>query len=277
MAIRIPKFHIILFSEGKTDYTCTIATTTGHVAITNYRNECLLFQTSGETTINIARSTFIALWSCGGTDVLETGNVPKPVGDITFLDCSGNNLREIEIVSETLADLRCSHNKLRELKLHTDEETGRPAARALQRLDCSHNLLGALDLTHLKSIKTVNCANNHLRSIRLSSQLSDLEYLNCRSNRLRMIDLTGLKKLQQYNASENELGLWVSCPPIDSACTISFRENISCSDSWRFPEFYVWNRIRVSHTKTEIQRSPTQSPMFRKQYWTDAIKLRKVL
>lgn len=169
------------------DYRLTILTSTGYVAVKNLKRQTVIHPADGIKEIQLPRSHKIALWSCSSAGDInaETGLV-KLEGKLLRLYCSNNKLQELDIKS----------------------------LRDLQELDCSNNCLTELDLSEISSynpaglpfLKTLNCSNNKLKSLRLGKNLKSLENLDCSKNQLPIIDLAGLVALQVLNAKCNHFG-----------------------------------------------------------------------
>ena len=64
------------------------------------------------------------------------------------------------------------------------------------------------DLTgieHFANLQSLDCSNNRLTSLNLTSSLSELRRLNCAQNQLTSLDLTALAKLDSLDCSNNRL------------------------------------------------------------------------
>lgn len=206
MAGSIPKYHAIMFSDGKTDFNVAVKSTTGFVAVQDARGERQIFEVDGKERVHIARGDFVAIWSCSGQFLSANAAECQASGDLIFLDCANNHLQEIEIVSETLTEFICSHNRLRELHLSSEGSLKRSDARQIQFLNCSQNLISSLDVSNLTQVKEINCSHNQILKITLGSKLSHLRRLDCSVNRLPVIDLSGLIALEYLKATNNRMG-----------------------------------------------------------------------
>lgn len=72
----------------------------------------------------------------------------------------------------------------------------------LERLDCSSNLLTALDVTHNTKLIELNISNNNIKNIDLSC-CESLASLNCAGNGFVSLDVSQNKKLKSLNCSGN--------------------------------------------------------------------------
>ena len=74
----------------------------------------------------------------------------------------------------------------------------------LERLDCSSNLLTALDVTHNTKLIDLNVAGNNIENIDLGS-CESLERLNCAGNGFVSLNVSRNKELESLNCSGNIL------------------------------------------------------------------------
>lgn len=111
--------------------------------------------------------------------------VELPPGGLKVLNCSANQLTELEGLPGELEKLNCSFNRLTKLK---------KLPLGLEELNCGHN-----KLTKLKGLprglKELDCSNNHLTKLELPEGLRSLV---CSGNRLTKLEClpVGLKILQ---------------------------------------------------------------------------------
>lgn len=82
--------------------------------------------------------------------------------------------------------------------------SGIEAFTALKNLDCNHNQLTSLDLSHNTSLIIVYCYNNYLKSLN-TSQNKVLMFLECYDNQLTSLDLSQNTLLQSLSCSNNKL------------------------------------------------------------------------
>ena len=137
---------------------------------------------------------------------------------ITYLDCSENDLTQLDVSKNTsLKELNCNNNKLTALDVSKNT--------VLEILNCSSNKLTALDVSENTSITDLNCSNNKLMALDVSENTSitdfncsynklsqldvskntALEVLDCRSNDLTQLDVSKNISLTQLYCSENNL------------------------------------------------------------------------
>lgn len=82
----------------------------------------------------------------------------KHFENITTLDCSNNELTEVDLSTNTLLiDLNCSNNSIAAISISSHT--------AMENFDCSHNELTELDLGSNASLATVDCSNNKITDL----------------------------------------------------------------------------------------------------------------
>jgi hypothetical protein len=76
---------------------------------------------------------------------------------------------------------------------------------ALEVLNCSDNSLTALDVSTLSNhLEKLNCSGNSLTALDVST-LSNLEELNCGGNLLTVLDVSALTNLKELDCNNNSL------------------------------------------------------------------------
>ena len=201
-----PAPAVFMSNDGKQPYRCRVRTSTGYVAVMRDTKSIKIHPADGREDLIIPCSKQLILWPCNTTDRSDIVNSPTSVGQIQMLDCSRNQLCELDVRSlPSLKQLNCSHNRLDRLWLLGPEGSGLAGPSDLEVLDCSRNLLVNLYLSDLPHLEKVNCSRNRLKSIRLGPKLSQLKKLDCSNNRLSLINLAGLVALQHLNATANLL------------------------------------------------------------------------
>jgi Leucine-rich repeat (LRR) protein len=116
--------------------------------------------TNGDTEIQLSEAKAytgnIQVPSTGISDMTGLEAFTK----LTALDCSGNQLGELDVkANELLTQLNCSNNQLSRLALRSNP--------LLEQLDCSNNQLELLDLRMNSALKDVLCQSNQLHSLDL--------------------------------------------------------------------------------------------------------------
>lgn len=118
--------------------------------------------------------------------------------DIDSLVCDYCNLSTLDVSkNHNLTTLRCSNNKLSELKL----------GEGITSLDCGSNQLTTLDVTNLSNLRELYCTNNRLESINLNHNIH-LDALDCRNNSITRLSLSQNKELTSVNCNNNLL-VWL--------------------------------------------------------------------
>ena len=98
-------------------------------------------------------------------------------GDVTELDCFGNQLTSLNVSGCTaLTKLDCQDNQLSSLNVS--------GCTALTKLDCYNNQLSSLELSQNRALTRLDCSRNKLESLDLSA-CTRLESLECYRNKLR--------------------------------------------------------------------------------------------
>ena len=139
-------------------------------------------------------------------------------GDVTTLDCNGNQLTSLNLSGCTaLTELNCKDNRLTSLDVS--------GCNALTKLWCSRNQLTSLDLSGCTALTTLECNSNQLTSLNLSgctaltklicdyNQLTSLDVssctalttLFCEGNQLTSLDISGCTALTTLYCTDNQL------------------------------------------------------------------------
>lgn len=122
-------------------------------------------------------------------------------GDVTSLNCSGNELTELGLNNtELLSVLDCSNNKLQQLNLSQ--------APALEILLCSNNKLSALETNYIPNLSKLWCSNNPLLNelnLAENTKLISLWCYNCNLKTLNIKPNTNLTGLDCRNNKLTEL------------------------------------------------------------------------
>jgi len=117
--------------------------------------------------------------------------------NLTFLDCSNNNLSNISLSSLTeLETVVCTGNNLTMLDVEGLEN--------LETLNCSDNQLSAIDFAEIVNLRELKCSNNQLVSLNVSL-LEDLRQLECNNNSMLSLSIGGLSHLKTVLCNNNNL------------------------------------------------------------------------
>ena len=118
-------------------------------------------------------------------------------GDVTKLDCRGNQLTSLDVSGCTsLTTLDCSYSQLTSLKVS--------GSTALTELYCRSNQLTSLDVSKNKALTELRCYDNKLISLDVSS-CTALTTLGCSENRLTSLDVSSCTALTELYCSNNQL------------------------------------------------------------------------
>jgi hypothetical protein len=115
---------------------------------------------------------------------------------LEYLDCSYNQLTELNVSALSLSYFYCNDNQLAELDVsgHT----------SLSNLDCSGNQLTELDVSGAANLITLVCSNNQLTDLDVNGTVS-LSILLCAGNQLAELDVSGNTALTMLDCSYNQL------------------------------------------------------------------------
>ena len=117
--------------------------------------------------------------------------------NIVYLDCSANNLLELNVANNIALDqLHCYSNNLTELNIQNNTN--------LKVLTCSFNSLSTLDISNNTLLTSLACSDNMISELDISSQI-DLEYLDCHQNNLSELDIANNAELETLTCSFNNL------------------------------------------------------------------------
>ena len=171
----------------------TMKTTKPSVEITvNYAGDGKVF-VQGTTELKSAEKTVVTPID-GQVSISMLGSV-----FITFLNCSGNDLTELDVSGCTaLTDLWCDNNLLTELDVSK--------CAALKALWCNVNQLSALDVSNCTMLTTLCCNTNKLVSLNVS-MCNDLVRLWCDDNRLTSLNIKGCTKLTNFHAENQSISV----------------------------------------------------------------------
>ena len=137
----------------------------------------------------------------GEAETLQVNADSKIVikGNITKLDCSGNQLLALNIEGiNSITELNCSRNQLTSLHVQNNS--------SLEVLNCFSNQLNLLDAHGLSNLKELNCYANQLISLNLQG-CSSLISLACGGNQLNSLDVNDCTLLKTLNCYSNQLNL----------------------------------------------------------------------
>ena len=121
-----------------------------------------------------------------GTEVIYTltSQTVTIQGDVTWLDCDGNQLTTLDVSKNTaLTKLLCNTNQLTALDVSKNT--------ALTSLGCAYNHLTALDVSQNTSLTTLYCSKNQLTALDVSKNTA-LTTLACSGNQVKGEEMTRL-------------------------------------------------------------------------------------
>lgn len=117
----------------------------------------------------------------------------------TKADISSNAYLKTVDLSElpTLITLNCTDNA-QLTSLNTDK------CYAIKYVDCSSNILSALDLSTNRALQTLDCLANNLTALDLSNNVA-LQTINCYENQLKNLDVNNCLSLNDLDCHSNQL------------------------------------------------------------------------
>lgn len=116
--------------------------------------------------------------------------------ELTYLDCSQNNLRNTLDLSKNkkLKTLICRNNKIETLNLENNA--------ALEKLEFTNNRVKNIDLSRNTNLIELVCENNNLESLDLINN-KKLKILNFKLNGIKNPDLSSNLELSELNCQQN--------------------------------------------------------------------------
>ena len=118
--------------------------------------------------------------------------------NLVELDCQGNQLKDITIVSNVLESCNLSDNKLAEITIPNNSEY-------IKTLVLSGNAIAKLEgLDNMKNLSTLFIANNKMTSVSLENN-KKIRHIVAYNNELTNLQTNGLKNLNQIWVSNNQL------------------------------------------------------------------------
>ena len=137
---------------------------------------------------------------------------------LTELNCSGNNLTELDVSSLTgLTKLNCDENQITSLGLSAQTllewlnaesnalaNLSLPAGGTLSYLNVDNNQLASINLTDQRGLENIFCDNNNLSTIDVSYNTA-LKYLDCSGNSLSTLDVSHNTALEQLYCQNNSI------------------------------------------------------------------------
>lgn len=125
-----------------------------------------------------------------------TAQTVKILGDLTSLNCEGNDITSIDLSHSKLVNLYCPYNSITELNTNGNNK--------LSYLNCGNNQLTALDLSTNSELTFLYCNYNKISTLNLP-QNNKLWLLACAYNKLKELNVSNFKELKDLTCSRNEL------------------------------------------------------------------------
>lgn len=121
--------------------------------------------------------------------------VPAELTALIDLDCSSNQLSELDIQAPNLKKIECNSNQLTNLTFNGETYP------ALEELICHNNALGNIDLSKFTGLTYLVCSNNNITDLNLSPVAKTLKKLECGKNPMESIDLSKMEVLTSLSCS----------------------------------------------------------------------------
>ena len=153
------------------------------------------FDSDGDGKVNPSEMQTATEFNVSGMNIRSLDGVLEQMPNLTSIDCSENNLKNLNISQNTLlTELDCSGNKISELDLSQNA--------LMKNLDCSDNSLSTLDVAQLTKLLSLDVPNNSLTGLEISnnSQLTDLDVLN--NDSLAALDVSNNSFLVTLNYND---------------------------------------------------------------------------
>jgi Leucine-rich repeat (LRR) protein len=103
--------------------------------------------------------------------------------NLESLDCSHNELTEINELPNSIKSLNCSYNEIKSLSLNLNI----PSLHYSIHFNCSFNQLEELEIFSVNNIE-IKCTHNKLKNLKGLSNLYNLVSLDCSSNNLESFE-----------------------------------------------------------------------------------------
>lgn len=145
------------------------------------------------TSVNLSNLPDLTAVTCIGLPVLTTANFTNSINidKINVMYCALTSLNVNGLIN--LKTLNCSGNQLTNLN-------GLPLS--LTALDCSYNLLTNLNFATLPNLTDLYCSDNQLTSL---SGLGTISKLNCQNNKLTVLNVNEMTNITELSCGGNEL------------------------------------------------------------------------
>ena len=153
------------------------------------------------TTLDVLSCPLLERINCGKNQLTSldvhglnlTGGDFNPFYQKGSLDCSYNNITNLNINNAKIVILLCNNNNLSNLDL---------SSSTVFNLNCSFNELANIDVTNQASLHYLNCQDNNLATLNLDNNLY-LNGLNCSYNNLTQLKISNKNELNELSFSDN--------------------------------------------------------------------------
>lgn len=180
-------------------------------------------------------------------------------GKVTRLECTSEKITKLSVFHNFLDFLNCSYNLLTALDV-----TKQPF---LERLECRGNKLGTLDVSKNKKLRYLKCNKNQLTTLDVS-QNKELDELICGQNQLTTLDVSQNKKLDKLRCLYNkitQLDLSQNTELWEFSCYSNLLKTIDLSHNLKLSELSCGqnelSRLDISHNKELYELDCSDSPL----------------
>ena len=148
------------------------------------------------TNLKVEQLNTIKSIVCNKSNI-ESTNGLELVTNLTFLNVSNNNLKNIDVNKNTnLTNLYLSSNNLDNIDVHNNLN--------LEKIDVTGNDLSTIDVTKNINLKELYLSTNNLENIDIS-QNTNLENFRISNNKIKDLDLSNNSKLTQLYVNKNNI------------------------------------------------------------------------
>jgi len=153
------------------------------------------------TTLDVLSNTQLTRINCSKNQLASldvhglklTNGDSNPFYPNPSLDCSYNNITNLNINNTEIATLFCNNNQISNLDLSTS---------TVFNLNCSFNNLSNIDVTNQNALNYLDCQHNNISTLNLDNN-SNLYGLICSNNNLKQLKISNKYELNYLNFNDN--------------------------------------------------------------------------
>ena len=153
------------------------------------------------TTLDVLSNTQLTRINCSKNQLTSldvhglglTNGDSNPFYPNPSLDCSYNNITNLNINNTEIATLFCNNNQISNLDLSTS---------TVFNLNCSFNNLSNIDVTNQNSLNYLDCQHNNISNLNLDNN-SNLYGIICSYNNLKQLKISNKYELNYLHFNDN--------------------------------------------------------------------------